>query len=459
MSGQDKEKVWADVLGSLRVSVSSAVFTTWLSQTHLAGLRKVDATRYTAEIGCNSTFVKNTIEQRYYGMIQDTLVKVINAPIDLTFAIKSNPSSIAKQQEKLMPLFTNADNDEETMQKIANARLRLGFTFENFAVSGSNQMAHAAAEAVSRQPGTAYNPLFIWGGVGVGKTHLMHAVGHDWIRKDINTKIFACSSEYFTNDVVEGIRNKTTQRVREKYRQQQALLIDDIQFISGKDTIQEEFFHTFNTLVESGRQVILTADKPPSEIAGLEDRLRSRFEAGFIADIAQPDFELRCAIIQIKAEEKELILDQELVHLIAGNISEARKIEGFLIRLGSEVKFKKAQINEETIASLLGDGRTIDRENKRRNVSPEKMIDVICGHYSIGRRALLGKTRSRMIARPRQILMYLLRTELGLPLEEVGRLVGGRDHSTVLHGVDKITQLASNDVQIREDILSIKGNY
>lgn len=461
MSGLDKEQVWSDVLSSLRVSVSSAVYTTWISQTHLVSLKKVDQKRYLAEIGCSSTFIKGTVEQRYYGLIQDTLMKVIEAPADLTFTIKAVPTKNIETQKTPSPLFDNQqEGNEDLMRKITESQLRPGFTFENFAVSGSNQMAHAAAEAVARQPGKAYNPLFIWGGVGVGKTHLMHSVGHALIRSNSSIKIFACSSEYFTNDVVEGIRNKTTARVREKYRQLQGLLIDDIQFISGKDTIQEEFFHTFNTLVDSGRQVILTSDKPPGEISGLADRLKSRFEAGLIVDIAQPDFELRCAIIQIKALEKGIELEPELVHLIAGNISEARKIEGFLIRLSSEVKIKKSILNEATVRSLLGGtGGDRSEELKRKSVSPDKVIDVICGHYSIGRRAILGKTRSRMIARPRQILMYMLRTELGLPLEEVGRLVGGRDHSTVLHGVDKITQLASANVQIREDILQIKGNF
>lgn len=452
----DKEQVWSDVLKSLRVSVSSAVYTTWISQTHLVSLRKVDQTRYIAEIGCNSTFVKGTIEQRYYGVIQDTLMKVIDAPADLTFVIKATPIKQKPNSELPTPLFVEK-SPEALMQKLADAQIRPGFTFENFAVSSSNQMAHAAAEAVARQPGAAYNPLFIYGGVGVGKTHLMHAVGHSWLENNLDTKVFACSSEYFTNDVVEGIRNKTTARVREKYRQKQALLIDDIQFIGGKDTVQEEFFHTFNTLVDSGRQIILTADKPPQEIHGFEDRLRSRFEAGFIVDISQPDFELRCAIIDIKAVEKGMELTQELVQLIAANIIEPRKIEGFLIRLSSEVKIKKSELNENTIKSILGSGNKLE-DSKKKNVSPEDMIDVVCGHYSIGRRAILGKTRSRMIARPRQVLMYLLRTELGLPLEEVGRLVGGRDHSTILHGVDKITELASSDVHIREDILQIKGN-
>lgn len=461
MAGLDKEQVWADVLNSLRVSVSSAVYSTWLSKTHLISLKKVDQKRYLAEIGCISIYAKGTIEQRYYGLLQDTLIKVIEAPTDLTFTIRSLPETIStKRVQSPAPLFeSQRPDDDELMQKIAAAQLRPGFSFENFAVSSSNQMAHAAAEAVSRQPGQSYNPLFIWGGVGVGKTHLMHSVGYAMLRENANRKIFACSSEYFTNDVVDGIRNKSTQRVREKYRRLEALLIDDIQFIGGKDTVQEEFFHTFNALVDSGRQVILTADKPPSEITLLESRLRSRFEAGLIVDIAAPDFELRCAIIQIKAEEKGIPLEQDLVHLIAANITEARQIEGFLIKLSSEVKIKKSELNEDTVKSLLGSGKGIGDEFKKKNISPEKLIDVVCGHYSIGRRALLGKTRSRVIARPRQILMYILRTELGLPLEEVGRLVGGRDHSTVLHGVDKITELASEDVHIREDILQIKGNF
>ena len=449
MQKLDKEQIWHDVLGSVRVSVSAATYNTWLVHSHLASLRKLDQERYLAEIGCASTFVKTTLESRYFGLIQDAITKTIGLPCDLTFAVKS---ATLPNRVQSAPLFEKEEGGERMMQKLALAQIRPGFTFENFAVSASNQLAHAAAEAVAKEPAKAYNPLFIWGGVGVGKTHLMHAVGHRLLARG-NVKALACTGEDFTNDIVEGIRNKTTQAFRGKYRKLQALFVDDIQFIAGKDTVQQEFFHTFNAVLSAGGQVIMTSDKPPAEINNLEDRLKSRFEAGMVVDIAAPDFELRCAIVQIKSQEKRLALDQPLVQAIAGNIVSARKIEGFLTRLMSEAKVKKREIETDFISSLLGKGV---EEKINTRATPEQVIDAICSHYSINRRALLGKGRSRMVARPRQVLMYFLRVEYNFPLEEVGRLVGGRDHSTVIHGVDKITQLASENESTRGDISGVK---
>jgi len=456
MEKLNKKQVWNDCLESIKVSVSPAIYSTWFSQTHLVSLVK-KGERYLGEIGCSSTFVKNTIENRYFGLIQGSLTKSIESPCDVYFTIKENPNLEKINQENLPPLFKKTEDNKKNQLKnaIEKARIRPFFKFENFAVSSSNQMAWAASKAVSDNPGTAYNPLFIWGGVGVGKTHLMNAVGLEIIKKDINKKVFFCSGEEFTNEIVEGIRNKTTPKFRNKYRKLDILLIDDIQFIAGKDAIQEEFFHTFNAIVSSGGQIILTSDRPPSDISKLEERLRSRFEAGLIVDVSQPNFELRCAIIQIKSKEKGLNIPMDLVQLIAGNVDSARKIEGILIRILTEMSVKKLDnVNEDLITTILGKGI---EENHVIKTSPKKMIDVISKYFQIGKRNLLGKTRMRKYAFPRQILMYLLRTQLNLPLEEVGRLIGGRDHTTVMHAVDKITTLASTNVDLREDIKGIKN--
>jgi chromosomal replication initiator protein len=451
----DKGSVWHGVLESIKVSVSEAIFSTWFSQTHLADFKKTNK-RYLAEIGCPSSFVKSTIETRYFGLIQDALGKSLGKPCDLIFVIKQDPIKKSKKKTSPVPLFEKEDPGEDRLLTIlARARIRPGFTFENFAVSSSNQMAWAAAEAVTKNPASAYNPLFIWGGVGVGKTHLTNAVGHAILKENQETKVLFCTGEQFTNDIVEGIRNKTTQSFRSKYRKLKALLIDDIQFIAGKVAVQEEFFHTFNAVTGAGGQIILTSDRPPSEISKLEERLRSRFEAGLIVDIAPPDFELRCAIAQIKSKERGLKIAMDLIQIIAGNIDSARKIEGFLIRLSSEAKVKKTEINEELIQSLLGKG--LENDGPKIRANPNEIIMAVSKYFSIGKRALLGNSRARPIARPRQVLMYLLRTQLGLPLQEVGRLVGGRDHTTVIHAVDKITHLASSNVQIRQDIRGIKN--
>lgn len=450
----DKEKLWNNTLDEIKISVSPAIFSTWLSKTYLLSLKKASEKRYSAEIGCPSAFIKSTVEKRYFGLMQDALSQGVGKHVDLNFIVKALPKK--DESSQTAPIFQETNEDEEVQKKAVEARLRPGFTLENFAVSDSNQMAFAAAQAVSKQPGRAYNPLFIWGGVGVGKTHLMHAVGYNLIKRNLNTKIVVCTGEDFTNDIIEGIRHKTTQTVRNKYRKNHALFVDDIQFIAGKDSVQAEFFHTFNTVIGAGGQIILTSDKPPSEIPKLEERLKSRFEAGLLVDIDQPDFELRCAIVQIKAQEKGLQLPTEIVHMIAGNLDTARKIEGVLIRISSEVKLKKTELTENLVQGVLSHG--VNGEERKINLTSQDIVETVCKHYSISKRAMMGKGRSRMIARPRQILMYLLRTELQIPYEEVGRLVGGRDHSTAIHAVDRITQLAANDVNIREDILRIKNS-
>lgn len=449
----DKKRVWHEVLESIKVSVSSANFSTWFSQTHLESIKATD-NRYLVEVGCLSGFIKTTIEGRYFGLVQDSLIKTVGSPCDLLFVVKQNPEVKGPKDKGFIPLFEKTPSNPEALAKsLTQAGIRVFYTFENFAVSSSNQMAHAAAEAVAKNPGNAYNPLFIWGGVGVGKTHLMNAISYHLATNGFEDKILCCTGEGFTNDIVEGIRNKSTQAVRNKYRKLKAIFVDDVQFIAGKDAVQEEFFHTFNALVATGGQVVLTSDRPPEEIAKLEERLKSRFEAGLIVDIAPPDFELRCAILQIKAKEKGIDIPMDLIQLIAGNIDSARKMEGILVRIASEIKLKGVSVSQELIESALGKRDEINGQVLRAN--PGELITAVSKYYSIGKRMLLGSSRARPVARPRQVLMYLLRTQLSLPLEEVGRLVE-RDHTTVMHAVEKITHLASMDMQIREDIQGIK---
>lgn len=454
MDSVDKNSLWVDVCENLKLSVSAAIFSTWFTQTHIVSLKENNK-RHIVEIGCPTLFAKATLETRYFGIVQDTLSSFLKTPVDIMFVVKQKQQEVNNQKQNIAPLFEKKEVDsEEINQSIAQSRLRMNYTFQNFAVSSSNQMAWAAADAVSKSPGSAYNPLFIWGGVGIGKTHLMNAVGYSVLEKDHNAKVYFCTGEDFTNDIVEGIRNKTTQSFRNKYRKLNILLIDDIQFIAGKDSVQEEFFHTFNALVSAGSQIILTSDQPPSAIKKLEERLRSRFEAGLIVDIAPPDFELRCAIVEIKAKQRGLEIPSNIIHMIAGNIDTPRKIEGFLIKLLSETTIKKTQMNEDLIESLIGKGD--DMSPMRIKASPNDIIGAVLKYYSLGKKQLLGESRAKKFSQPRQLLMYILRTQLSLPYEEVGRLIGGRDHTTVMHAVDKITQMASDDVQIREDILGIK---
>jgi chromosomal replication initiator protein len=444
----DTKQTWHDTLEIIKISVSPAIFSTWFSKTHISKMDEMGE-RLVVEVGCPTSYAKNTIESRYFGLIQDSLNKVTSKNCDVTFAVKENVNKVESNREVLAPLFEDKKDNREFIEVLRISRIKPSFTFENFAVSGSNQMAHAAALAVSESLGTAYNPLFIWGGVGVGKTHLMVAVGNAALLKDQSLKVLFCTGEDFTNDIVEGIRNKTTQAFRDKYRRLNLLLIDDIQFIAGKDSVQEEFFHTFNAMTAAGGQVILTSDRPPSEISKLEARLRSRFEAGLIVDVAPPDFELKCAIVQIKS------LERNIKQMIASNAEGARNIEGVLIKIMNEVHSKKLPITTDLIKNTLG--RREETNGSASRSTPEQTIDAVCKYYQIGKRLILSDTRARQVARPRQMLMYLLRTQLGIAFEEVGRLVGDRDHSTVMHAVNKITQLATTDVHIREDMLKIKN--
>ena len=453
MEKQDFDKIWKETLGLLQISVSDATYKTYLSHTHLVDLKEV-GDRIIAEVGCDSVFTKQQVEQRYSGLFQDTLTKQLEKVVDVTFIVKQTTAHSRQSIEKPAPLFDIPKiNQEEVDNAIKKANIRTFFTFDKFAVSGSNQMAHAAAQAVADNPGVSYNPLFIYGGVGVGKTHLMHAVGHNMILKNTSAKILACTAEDFTNDIVDGIRNKTTSEVRKKYRKLDALFIDDIQFIAGKDTAQEEFFHTFNAVTSAGGQVILTSDKPPTDIPKLEARLKTRFQAGLIVDVAPPDFELRSAIVQIKSEERGITLTNEMVALVAGNVDSARGIQGFLVKLFTEVNFNKREVTNELIESLLG--KASQEDEVRVKIDPENLINKVAKYYSLGKRQLLGDSRQLPIVRPRQIVMYLLRVYLKLSLQETGRIVG-RDHSTVMSAVGKITNLLSTDVDIQADIMGIK---
>ncbi len=449
----DKEKLWGDILSSIKVSVSKPTFGTWFKQTHLIKIKLVED-RYLVEIGCETSFTKATIETRYHALIQDALTKSLGKSCNIVFVISSANNT---EDAFPTPLFPETTPKEEMSNALYKSKIRKQYTFENYAVSTTNQMAFAAAEAVSTNPGIAYNPLFIWGGVGVGKTHLMNAVGYSIIQTE-DRKVLFCTGEDFMNDMVEGIRNKTTSAVRNKYRKLDALCIDDIQFIAGKVSIQEEFFHTFNTLVASGSQIILTSDRPPNEISKLEERLRSRFEAGLIVDIANPDFDLRCAITQIKAIEKDISIPNDLVQLISGNIHSAREIEGFIVKLSSEIKINKETLDLELIEKILNKRGNSDTITLTK-ANPQEIVTAVSQYYSIGKRQLLGASRTKVIARPRQVLMYLLRKELELPFQEIGRIIGGRDHTTVMYAVDKITHLTSSDVQTRADIRGIKNTF
>lgn len=445
-----KSDSWSSVLAQLQMSFPSSIFNTFLVNTRLVSQQDSHFI-----VGCKSTFHRSYLEKNLHEEVKRVVDTVFQVDCVLVF-------EILPEEEKKIPaksveddLFSVAEAPKINFTDyLVRAHLRPDFSFETYAVSTSNELAYAAAQAVSRSPGVAYNPLFLYGGVGVGKTHLMQAIGYELLRSQAGTKIIYCMGEEFTNEIITAIHQKDTKRFKDRYRNVDLLLVDDIQFIAGKTTVQEEFFHTFNALHRLGKQIVLTSDRSPHEIAKLEERILSRFEAGMIIDIQQPNFELRTAILLIKARAKNINLSMEIAKLISDRIDSPRKLEGFLSRIIAESQLKKVPITPEFIQSLLGAQHEIPIQ---KNIASYKdVIMAAIEHYQISLSDLKGERRTKNLAQARQLIMYLLRTELNLAYEEIGGLLGGRDHSTIIHGVDKIKDQLESSPQLQEGLLSIK---
>jgi len=451
----DKNKVWNVVLENLKLTLSSANFATWFPLTFIIQFKEIDKERQITEIGCPSIFVSNTIENRYYGLIKEALDKATDKKNDLVFVIKQNTAQSVKSKEKQNePLFEVKKEGDEVAEAIKRVGLRPDFNFDTFAVSSTNQMAHAAAVAVAQSPGKAYNPLFLYGGVGVGKTHLMQAVAHNLLTRLPRAKLIYCMGEEFTNEIVNAIREKTTKEFKQKYRSARLLLVDDIQFIAGKTAVQEEFFHTFNAIWRVGGQIVLTSDCKPDEISKLEDRLKSRFEGGLTIDIQPPDFELRTAILLIKAQQKGLKLPMDVAQLIASNITSTRKLEGFLIRLMTEAQTRKIEITPELARALLGQNE--ENNLPQKLVKPKEVISAVVSYFDLRMADITGPKRDKEMVYARQITMYLLRSDLKVSLMDIGRFLGDRDHTTIMYGVEKITNLLPKSEDLRVDIMGIR---
>lgn len=326
------------------------------------------------------------------------------------------------------------------------------YSFENFAVSSTNQVAYAAAQAVAENLGTAYNPLFLYGGVGVGKTHLAQAVAKKIIEKNQEKKVLFCPGENFINELVEAIRDKSTTRFRKKYRQLHLLIVDDIQFIAGKIHVQEEFFHTFNAILTSGGQIILTSDRPPTEIKNLEDRLRSRFSGGLTIDIQPPDFELRSAILLIKAKEKNISIDIEAAKIIAERVTDSRALEGTLISIYAKTLGKKEKIDLEDVEAFFSE----KNKNQSIKIAPNDVVRVVCSFYNVRQSQLKSSRRTESLVLPRQITMYLLRKELKMKLEEIAFYLKRKDHTTVMHAIEKIEGLMMKNPNLKQEVTNIR---
>jgi len=399
------------------------------------------------------------VETSYYSLVKSILDHATNNNISLVFVI--SPSKKILTEKEAGPLFSQTVESPrgDAISAARRLHIRPEFTFETFAVSTTNQIAYAAASAVAKSPGTAYNPLFFYGGVGVGKTHLMHAVANVMLSQKTNARVVYCAGEEFLNDIIEAIQTKSVRQFKQKYRSAELLLVDDVQFIAGKQTAQEEFFHTFNAVLLGGGQVILTSDRSPAEISRLEDRLRSRFEGGLMVDISPPDFELRAAIVNIKSQAAGLLLSIDAARVVAANLTDTRAIEGFLKRLSTEVATHNTQLTPEAITSLLsarGSVVSSSSTTTKRRVSPQEVLDAVSVYFDIKATSIKGPKRDRPIARPRQLFMYICKVELGLTLDDIGGLLGGRDHTTIMHGIDTITKELPTNERLREAAEGIK---
>lgn len=435
------QKTWETVLEALKLSVSTATFNAYLKPTELFSVKE-EGEGLVCEIACISPYSKNTLESKHKAQIQDELERVLGKKCRISYVVHIKQPT-EKEAIETLPLFKSENVDNQIWKK---ARLKEGSTFENYAVAGSNQMAFAAATAVAKRPGDTYNPLFIYGGVGVGKTHLMQSIGHYAISKG-ETSVLFCTGEEFTNDLVDAIKNKGTDKVRYKYRKVKILLIDDIQFIAGKPSVQEEFFHTFNAILRDGGQVVMTSDRPPSEISKLEERLRSRFAAGMIVDIGPADFELRSAILLIKARQKNINLPTTVAQFIATQVEGLRELEGTLIKLHSF-----GEITLESAEKYL----KVAKSSPAKFLIPSEITRIIGDFYGVSVPLIKGEKRTKSIVTARQVLMFILRDDLKLSFEEIGQMVGGRDHSTVMHAHNKINFLLKTENKTNQDIHQIR---
>ncbi len=405
------------------------------------------------------SFSATMLQARFPAEIKTSLDKHTGRDMSLVFI----PKNIASQRnnDDMGPLF-GSDEEQRSQPVVTESpqplsighlpRVRPTYTFQTFAVSGSNQLAFVSAQTVAGNIGKSYNPLFLYGPVGVGKTHLMHAIANYVYQKDPNKKIVYITSEEFTNEVIEAIRNNETSKMKRRFRSVYLLLIDDIQFIEGKEKVQEELFHTFNILIDNGSQICLSSDRPPHEIKRLEKRLSSRFAGGLTVDISTPDFELKIAILGIKAKELGLELPTDVATLLAQNANDMRSLEGLFLRVATQARTTGETITLELAKKSLN----AVREERRGQIHAEDVVKAICMFYNIKSTQLKGPKRDASLVKARQVCMYLLHKELGLTLMDVGGILGGRDHTTIMHGVGKIERLVENDPKVSDEVMGIK---
>lgn len=429
---------WNTILEIIEPETSSVSFNTWFKDTKMLAIED-----NMIVLSVKNDFTKEILSTRYLELIKNSALQVLNKEYNFKFVLSSNESNYLKK--------SSHSRREEIQDPLNNqSTLNPRYVFDTFVVGNSNRMAHAAALAVAEAPARAYNPLFLYGGVGLGKTHLMHSIAHYILEQNPNAKVLYASSEKFTNELINSIKDDKNEAFRNKYRNIDILLIDDIQFIAGKERTQEEFFHTFNTLHEANKQIIISSDRPPKEIETLEDRLRSRFEWGLIADIQSPDLETRIAILRKKAEIESLSVPEEVLLFIAKTvISNIRELEGALNRIIAFSSLANKPINVELANEALKD---IISKDKPRIITADYIQEIVANYFHLKVEELTSSKRTRNIAYPRQIAMYLCRKLTDLSLPKIGEKFGGRDHTTIIHGFEKISNDLKNDVELVQTI-------
>ncbi len=438
----ENKELWEKILGEIELEVSKANYLTLFKRTTLLSCQDGVLT-----IAAPSVMIIDLLQRRFYDVIKKSVDKNIGEESKIVFVPKT---TIAEDKTKdAGPLFEHEEKTESYVGHLP--RVRPDYTFGNLAVSSSNQLAYVSATTVAKKPGTAYNPLFIYGPTGVGKTHLMQAIANEIYQKDSSKKIIYTTSEEFTNEVVDAIRTNSTAQMKKRFRNAGVLIIDDIQFVAGKEKVQEELFHTFNILVDNGSQIVLSSDRPPSEIKKVEKRLLSRFSGGLTVDIDTPDFELRTAITLIKAKKYGFDLSIDVAKTIAEKEQDARSLEGALLRVMTEAEAKGVSMDSALVLSVLDNGTEV-----KKPFHPDDIINNICAYYKIKPTQIKSSKRDASLVRARQVAMYVLKKDLDLTYVEIGNILGGRDHTTVMYGVEKVEKMVETN-GFSQEILGIKN--